>query len=182
VGAAAAADLPRDWLIVGVARKPHGVHGDIVVEIVTDFPERLQEGVCFGLGAEEGPEELHEIFRVRLHKQQWLLSIKGVRDRATVESWQGKYLFLPPQSRNELPEGYYYEHELVGLECRSVTGELLGTATGLDQGPGQTRLVVRGDDQEILVPWVPAIVSKVDLEAGHIILDPPAGLFSGEEA
>jgi 16S rRNA processing protein RimM len=182
VGAAAAADLPRDWLIVGVARKPHGVHGDVVVEILTDFPERLQEGVCFGLGDAEKPEEYHEVFRVRIHKQQWLLSIKGVRDRTAVESWSGKYLFLPALSRDELPEGYYYEHELTGLECRSVTGELLGTATGLDQGPGQTRLMVCKDDQEYLVPWVPAIVSEVDLEAGRIIMDPPQGLFSGEEA
>ena len=40
----------REWLIVGCVRKPHGVHGDLLVEILTDFPERLQEGVRFGLG------------------------------------------------------------------------------------------------------------------------------------
>lgn len=170
----------RQWLIVGAVAKPHGVHGDLLVEIITDLPDRLGPGVEFGLGPASGPTAHYRVFRVRLHKSQWLLSIEGVRDRELVESWRGQYLFLPELSPEERPEGYYYEHELVGLDCRGTDGSSLGAVVGLDSSGGQSRLVVRHLDQEHLVPWVPAIVISVDLEAGVIVLDPPHGLLDDD--
>lgn len=170
----------REWLIVGFVRKPHGVHGDVLVDVLTDFPERIAEGVRFGVGPEGGPEAFHEVWRVRLHKGQWLVSVKGVRDRTEVEGWRGRYLFLPEQDPDQLPEGYIYEHHLVGLECRSTTGEVLGRVEGLDTSGGQTRAVVRRGDEEILVPWVPAIVKRVDRESGVLVVDPPPGLFDDD--
>ena len=79
-----------------------------------------------------------------------------------------------------MPEGYYYEHDLVGLQCRSASGEPLGEVRALDLSGGQTRLVVRRGDRELLVPWVPAIVTAVDLAAKVVILDPPPGLFDDD--
>ena len=65
----------RSWLIVGRAAKPHGVHGDVLVEIITDFPERLTDGVRFGLGGGDEPTEFFEVHRVRFHQGRWLLSV-----------------------------------------------------------------------------------------------------------
>jgi len=167
-----------DWLIVGRVAKPHGVHGDLLVNIETDFPERLGEGVRFGLGDADGPTEYHEVHRVRYHAGRWLLSVNGLRDRDSVEPWRGRFLFLPEQALDELPEGYYYEHHLTGLVCRNRAGEIVGEVRGLDPGAGgQSRLVVRRGDREYLVPYVPAIVVRVDLDAGEIVLDPPPGLL-----
>ena len=70
-------DDGRDGRSVGRAGKPHGIHGDILVEIITDFPERLQDGVRFGLGDESKPEDFFETYRVRYHKGRWLLSVSG---------------------------------------------------------------------------------------------------------
>lgn len=166
------------WLIVGRAGKPHGVHGDILVEIITDFPERMTDGVRFGLGGDAGPDEFHHVHRARYHKGRWLLSIRGIRDRAAVESWRGRYLFLPEQALSELPEGYYYEHHLVGLQCRAPGGEDVGRVIGLDPGVGQSRLVVRGiDGRERLVPFVPEIVREVSLEGEYVVIDAPPGLL-----
>jgi 16S rRNA processing protein RimM len=167
----------RDWLIVGRVGKPHGVHGDVLVEIITDFPERLQAGVRFGLGGDDGPSEFAEAFQVRMHKGRWLLSVRDVRDRPVIEAWRGRYVYLPEQSLDELPEGYYYEHHLVGLECRDPEGQLLGTVTGIDPSGGQTRLVVRRDQREFLVPYVPQIVIDVDLEKRVVTVNPVPGLL-----
>jgi 16S rRNA processing protein RimM len=160
--------------------KPHGVHGEVLAEIISDFPERLTDGVRFGVGGGEAPTEFHDAHRVRYHKRRWLISVKGIRDRDTVDRWRGWYLFLPEQSLEELPEGYYYEHQLVGLGCRSVTGEDLGEVAGVDPGVGQTRLVVRRERREYLVPYVPEIVRDVDLERKLVILDPPPGLLDDD--
>lgn len=170
-----------EWLIVGRVGKPHGVHGDVLVDIVTDFPERLTDGLRFGLGGESGPTEFHEVFRVRYHKRRWLLSVAGLRDRTTIEAWRGKFLFLPALALEELPEGYHYEHHLVGLDCVGVDGESLGTVTGVDPGAGgQRRLVVRRDHREFLVPYVPEIVREVDLERRRVVLTPPRGLLDDD--
>jgi len=168
------------WLIVGRVGKPHGVHGDLLVDIITDFPERLVEDVEFGLGDENGPSEFHRAFRVRNHKGCWLLSVTGVRDRSEVEEWRGRFLFLPEQPLEDLPAGYYYEHHLVGLSCVSVSGETLGEVTGLDTEGGQVRLGVRIGRREFQVPWVPEIVREVDLEGGRIVVDPPRGLLDDD--
>ena len=169
-----------DWLIVGRAGKPHGVRGDLLVEIITDFPERLTDGVRFGLGDESRPHEFFESHRVRYHKGRWLLSVRGIRDRDTVEQWRGKFLYLPEQALEDLPAGYYYEHHLTGLECRSPAGVVLGRVTGLDPGQGQSRLVVRAGDRESLVPYVPEIVREVNLEGGFIVIDAPPGLLDDD--
>ncbi len=173
-------DESREWLIVGRAGKPHGVHGDVLVEIITDFPERLQDGVRFGLGDESKPEDFFEAYRVRYHKGKWLLSVSDVRERDAVESWRGKFLYLPEQSLEELPEGYYYEHHLTGLECRSPEGEIIGQVTGLDPGEGQSRLIVRREDREFLVPYVPEIVREVNLDGGFVVIAAPPGLLDDE--
>ncbi len=174
-------DLQGEWLIVGSVIKPHGVHGDAIVEIITDFPERMGEGVTFGLGSSDGPEKLAEVHKVRLHKGRWLLSIKGIRDRESIDELRGKFLFLPEQSKQDLPDGYFYEHQLIGLKCCSESGEKLGEITGLDIGPGQTRLIVVLKNLEYLVPWVPEIGTKLDLNTGVLTIDPPPGLL-GDEA
>jgi 16S rRNA processing protein RimM len=166
--------------VVGRIAKPHGVHGDLLVDIITDFPERLDDGVRIGVGDEDSQLEFFETHRVRYHKGRWLLSIKGIRDRAAVEYFRGRYLFLPEQSLDQLPDGYYYEHHLVGLECRAGDGTVYGQVVGLDPGVGQTRLLVRRGRSEYLVPYVPEIVRKVDLEGGCVLIDPPPGLLDDD--
>ncbi len=175
-----AADEDTSWLIVGQAGKPHGVHGDVLVDILTDFPERLNDGMRFGVGDDRAPSEYHHVHRVRFHKGKWLLSVKGVRDREIIEGWRGRYLYLPEQALDELPEGYYYEHHLVGLACRSPEGDDLGKVIGLDPGEGQSRLVVRTGDRERLVPYVPEIVTEVNLEGGFVVIDAPRGLLDDD--
>ena len=175
-----AGDGDHAWLIVGQAGKPHGVHGDVLVDITTDFPERMMDGVRFGVGDDPGPTEFHHVHRVRYHKGKWLLSVKDIRQRETIEGWRGLFLYLPEQALEDLPEGYYYEHHLVDLACRSPEGKDLGTVIGLDPGEGQSRLIIRQGHREHLVPWVPEIVREVDLEGGTIIIDAPRGLFDDD--
>ena len=173
-------DDDREWLIVGRAGKPHGVHGDLLVDIITDFPERLTDGIRFGLGDESQPSEFFETHRVRYHKGRWLLSIREIRERETVAGWRGKFLYLPEQALEDLPEGYYYEHHLAGLECRTPDGEVIGRVTGLDPGEGQSRLIVRREEREFLVPYVQEIVREVDLDGGFVIIDAPPGLLDDD--
>jgi 16S rRNA processing protein RimM len=168
-----------DWLAVGRVRRPHGIHGEITVEIVTDFPERLAAGTEIWLG-ENGPTLRATVHQVRLHKGDWLLSFEDLRTREDVEKWRGLWVFLPAQDRATLPERYYYEHELIGCRCVSTGGTGLGEVTALEDGPGGALLTVAAAAGEVLVPFRSPIVVRVDLEARTVELDPPRGLFDGD--
>ena len=168
-----------DWLAVGRVRRPHGIHGELTVEIVSDFPERLAAGTEIGLG-EEAPRLHVTVHQVRRHKGDWLLSFEDVRTREEVEGWRGLWVFLPAQERSSLPERYYYEHELVGCRCVSTDGTGLGEVSALEDGPGGALLTVVAAAGEVLVPFRSPIVVRVDLEARTVELDPPRGLFDGD--
>ena len=170
---------PEAWLAVGRIRRPHGVHGEIVVDIETDFPERMGPGVRIGLGAEE-PERFLEVERVRLHKGAWLVCLAGFPDRTAVDPLRGLWVFLPPQERSALPDNYYYEHELLGLDCADGQGKTLGRVTGLVPGGGGSLLRVDAEGREVLVPFTSPIVVRVDLDHGVVVLDPPVGLFGAD--
>lgn len=167
------------WLAVGRVRRPHGIHGEATVEIVTDFPERLVAGTEIGLG-EDAPRLRATVHQVRLHKGEWLLSFADVFTREEIDAWRGLWVFLPAQERSRLPENYYYEHELTGCRCVSGAGAALGEVTALQDGPGGGLLVVAAPAGEVLVPFRSPIVARVDIDARVIELDPPRGLFDDD--
>lgn len=169
-----------EWLAVGRTRRAHGVHGDVLVEIVTDFPERMVAGVTVGLGDAQ-PERFLVVQAVRHHKGAWLLAFDGVTRREEAEALAPAWVFLAAQERSSLPDTYYYEHELVGCRCRAPGGADLGRVVELlDLGGGTLLRVEDGDGREVLVPFRSPIIVRVDLADGVIDLDPPSGLFSGD--
>jgi len=167
------------WLAVGRVRRPHGVHGEVAVETLTDFPERLVAGIEVGLG-QDAPEFQRVVHRVRFHKGDWLLSFVGALTREDVEGWRGLWVFLPAQERSKLPANYYYEHELVGCRCVLADGTVLGEVASLQTGPGAPLLAVATEKGEVLVPFVAPIVVKVDLTERTVVVDPPRGLFDDD--
>lgn len=169
----------QGWLAVGYVRRPHGVHGEVTAEVHTDFPERLEAGVLVGVGA-NAPERTLRVRQVRWHKGLWLLLLDGVANREAAEALRDCWLFLPAQDRQTLPENFYYEHEIAHLVCLRVDGARLGEAVGFAEYGGGALLRVAAGDREVLVPFRSPIVVRVDLEAGTVILDPPAGLFDDD--
>lgn len=169
---------PTRFLAVGRVRKPHGVHGELLVEILTDFPQRVEAGVSVGVGQTE-PEEFLTVKSVRFHKGAWLLKLVECTRREQAERFRDKHVFLPEQERAALPPTYYYEHELAGLRCLLVDGREAGVVQRLEAGLAGAWLVVVREAQEFLVPFVSPIVVRVDLGQGVVILDPPEGLVFG---
>lgn len=167
------------WLAVGRIRRPHGIHGEVVVEQHSDFPARVASGVEVGIG-EHAPTARAVIHRVREHKGQWLISFVDIRARDEVERWRDCWLFLPAQARAQLPANYYYEHELVGCCCVARDGTSFGTVQALTSAGGGPLLEVETCRGAVLVPFAAAIVVRVDPEARTIVLDPPRGLFDDD--
>jgi 16S rRNA processing protein RimM len=165
-------------LVVGRVGRPHGVAGEVVVEVHTDdVDRRFAEGAELATDPESaGPIRVESC---RWHHGRLLLRIAGVADRTAAEALRG--VALVADSATSAPLGdpdEFWDHDLEGLEVLDRSGRRLGTVGGVLHLPGGDLLVVPGPDgAEALVPFVKAIVPVVDRAAGRIVVDPPEGLF-----
>ena len=164
-------------LAVGRIRKPHGLSGEVSIEVWTDFPERFAPGVAL-LWRGEAAERTLSIQGVRGHREQMLLKFEGVDDVDAARALQGGELLVAVEDAHPAPDGFYYAHEVRGFSCEDAGGRVLGVASGLEHTPAGPMLSVDvGAGREALVPFVHPIVVEVDREGRRIVLDPPEGLL-----
>ncbi|MER7071251.1 ribosome maturation factor RimM [Terrabacter sp. NPDC000476] len=174
------AERIRDMKVV-LARigKPHGLRGEVTVQLHTDDPERrFPVGAVLDTEAEAGtgvPRAL-TIASTRVHRGIWLLTFEEIPDREGAESLRGTRLVLDDATPAATDDDAYYEEDLVGLEVRDPSGATLGAVSGLEIGPAQDRLVLTlTDGVTAYVPFVRRIVPTVADD--HVVVDAPPGLF-----
>jgi 16S rRNA processing protein RimM len=164
-------------LLVGRVMRPHGLAGEVSAEILSDFPERFAPGTSL-IWRREGQERRLTISSARPHGRRLLLAFEGVADAAAARALSGGDLAVPRSEAFPAPEGFFYSHEIRGWRCENPEGVALGIADGLESSPAGPLLSVEtGDGRIALVPFVAAIVLKVDREGRRIVLDPPEGLL-----
>ncbi|MBL1068374.1 ribosome maturation factor RimM [Streptomyces sp. 7-21] len=165
-------------LVVARIGRAHGIRGEVTVEVRTDEPEqRLAPGAVLATDPPEaGPLT---IASGRVHSGRLLLRFEGVTDRTAAEALRNTLLLaeVDPDERPEDPEEFY-DHQLIGLTAVTTAGAEVGRVTEVAHLPGQDLLVVaRTGGGEAMVPFVREIVPHVDLAAGRVEIDPPAGLL-----
>jgi 16S rRNA processing protein RimM len=164
-------------LVVGAVRRPHGLRGEVAVEVRTDFPERFAEGVR--LVWRRGDLEKPLVVRgVRPGGGGLLMRFDGTEDVDAARALQGGELCVPETEAHPAPPGFFYAHEVRGFVCEDASGRPLGTVVGLETTPAGPMLTVdTGAGREALVPWTRPIVVRVDRESRRVVLDPPEGLL-----
>ncbi len=170
-------------LVVGRLGRPHGLRGELTVELRTDEPERrLAPGA--ELATEPAAAGPLTVRSARWHGDRLLLAFDGVGDRTAAEGLRGVLLQaeVDPDTVPEDPEEYY-DHQLVGLAVHDQDGTFLGTVGEVVHLPGQDLLAVRREDgrREALVPFVAEIVREVDPATGVVVAPPPGLLELDEE-
>jgi 16S rRNA processing protein RimM len=154
-----AAGEPAFWA-VGKVRRPHGVAGDVLVEVYTDFPDHLQPKAKVYAG--EGHLPL-TIRRQRFHNDGVLLAFEGFITPEQVGRFRNQVLYIPAADASELPEGEYYYHELLGLSVVDEAGEPLGEVTEIMQtGANDVYVVTNDAGREILLPAIAEVILEVD--------------------
>lgn len=162
--------------------KPHGLHGEVTVQLHTDEPERrLAAGAVVDTeaGSGSGVPRVLTVRSTRVHNGVWLVTFEEIPDRTGAESLRGTRLVV--DGADVLPTDdaeVFSEDELRGLTVVDADGSVLGEVAGLELGAAQDRLVILlPDGREAQVPFVAAIVPEVDLEAGRVVVDAPPGLL-----
>jgi 16S rRNA processing protein RimM len=165
-------------LAVGRIGRPHGVRGDVTVEVLTDDPDaRFAAGsVLVTDPPDAGPLTVTGSGRSGAITT---LHFDGIEDRDTAEALRGTILLVDTATLPELSDADdFYDHQLIGLDAIDTAGRELGTVTDILHAPAAPVLTVtRPGGSTELVPFVAAIVTHVDLGAGTLTVDPPDGMF-----
>lgn len=171
-------------VVVGRVGKPHGVRGEVTVELRTDEPERrFVDGASLRVTAGRDSTYASKaltVSRTRWHQGTLLVTFEELGDRNVAETARGVLLHTTIDVA-DVPEDpdEYYDHQLVGLAAYDVTGVALGEVTGLIHGGAQDLLAVRSiDGRDTLVPFVKALVPQVDLEARRVVIADRPGLVT----
>lgn len=172
-------------LVIGRVGRPHGLHGEVTVEVRTDDPDqRFAAGSSLAtVPAERGPLA---IAGSRWHSGRLLIQFEGYADRDAADALRGTLLAIDSDDLAPLddPEDFY-DHDLIGLTVVTVAGEQVGAVADVLHH-GQDLLVIDGagarSGAQILVPFVAALVPEVDVAAGRLVIDPPPGLIDPETA
>jgi 16S rRNA processing protein RimM len=169
---------PR-FLAVGRVIKPHGVHGEVRVEVMTDRPERFGwlESIFVG---ERNPRRVG-VVSARRHGQYVLLKLDGYPTRTEAELLRNELLQVPEAEAIPLEEGEYFLHQLIGLEVITERGRSLGRLTDVLETGANNVFIIEGEVGELLVPDIPDVVREVDVAGGRIIIRPLLGLLDEEE-
>jgi 16S rRNA processing protein RimM len=179
---------PPPRLVVGRVLRPHGVRGELAVEVLSDAPDRFSPGAELAAGDPDGPGPLRPVTvtAARLHLGRLLLRLEGVEDRDAAGGLRGALLSIPAEDARPLADDEYWPHQLVGLAVVDRQGRERGRVADVLPGAAHDLLAVAlPAGGSVLVPAVAALVT-VELEAGRVLvddlpglLDPPTGAGGG---
>jgi len=174
--------MPDIEVVVGRIGKPHGIRGEVTVDVRTDEPERRYAvGTRFRAEAPReaaGRPRVLTVAATRWHRGVLLARFEELPDRDAAEAARGTLLHVSvdPDARPDDPEEFY-DHQLVGLAAVDLDGTTLGEVSALVHGGAQDLLTIRTvDGREALVPFVTALVPEVDLAARRVVIADRPGL------
>lgn len=163
--------------------RPHGIRGEVTVELFTDSPgTRFAEGKSFVVRSGSDVMDFFAeltVEKVRWNKKIMLLKFAEFSDRNTAESLRNSELYADLEESIDDEDGWYAD-DLIGLAVHKDTfsADALGEVSDLLTGDAQDLLEIRlTDGREVLLPFVEEIVPEVDEERGAIVITPPPGLL-----
>jgi 16S rRNA processing protein RimM len=163
---------------IGYILRPHGVNGEMKVQVLSDDPARLDGLAAVRIGDGDA-SELHRVRSVRHQGGDVLLSLEDVRDPESAGKLRGKYLLIEREEAAALPEGAYYVFDLVGCRVFDPSGRELGVlADVLKTGANDVWIVRRAERgaKELLIPALKTVVRSVSVGDKRIVVDLPEGL------
>ena len=163
--------------VVGKVLKAHGLRGEFILYLESDFPEWLMAQPR--LFAEvDGGMLPWRILRAREHKGQLIMQVDGLADRTAVEAARDTVLYLPESEARAASDDpdFFFNSDLVGLTVMDEA-QTYGTVALVIEKPGQNLLEVsRPDGGTFLFPFAKNLIADIDLEQGHIRVHMPEGL------
>lgn len=160
------------FLAAGLIRRTHGLTGELVMTVLTDFPERIKKGKEVFIGENHLPLE---IAGVRWQNKDLLICFVNYDNIELASRLKNNVLFIKADGLPELPKGEYYHHQLIGLTVVDDEGKILGILNEiLETGANDVYVVKAEDGNEILLPALNDVIIEIDLSAKKMRVKQPS--------
>jgi 16S rRNA processing protein RimM len=148
------------YLVVGFLRRAHGVQGEIIMDLHTDFPERFRSGRKLFVGQEY---KAMTVESVRSHAKGLLIKFKGIETPEETARFRNQWVYIKATDAPPLPEGQIYQHELFGIQVVDENENLLGELVEIiETGANDVYVVKNESGKEILLPAIPSVILDLD--------------------
>ena len=148
------------YLSVAFLRRPHGLQGEIIMDLHTDFPERMKSGRKLFVGDDYQPMTLTN---VRPHQSGLLVKFKGIETPEDAGRLRNQWVYIKAKDAPPLPKGQIYQHELIGFRVMDETENLLGELVEIiETGANNVYVVKEESGKEILLPAIPSVILDLD--------------------
>ena len=167
-----------DLIIVARAVRPRGLKGELVADVLTDFPERFEKvDELSGVGP-TGERRQLKLESYWFQNDRMVLKFAGYDSSESAKALVGYEFGLPEAERVELSKDEFYDWELEGCSVENTLGQSLGKVREVMRTGGVELLVVEDEAQrDVLIPMAASIVIEIDISRKKIVVDPPEGLL-----
>ena len=154
-----------ETVTVGRIERPFGVKGEVKVRPLSDVPGRLEGLRSVSLLARNGQTLETSVTHVRRAGAGFIFGLTGLATPEDASLWRGGFMRTIRGAVPELPNGHYYECDLIGLAVSAEESQPIGVLEEIWDLPGNPVFVVRQGSKEILIPAAKELISNVDLAA-----------------
>ncbi len=166
-----------EFVVIGQISRPHGIRGECKVIPLTNDPDRFKLLDEVFLTLDDEPRSVFHINKCRVTPKAVLLGFKEIKNRTEADRWRNAYLEIPREQVIKLPEGSYYNFELIGMQVVDLSGKPVGLVEDVLEYPANNVYVVHRQQKEFLIPAIPDVIKNIDTETGIITIDPIPGLL-----
>lgn len=172
-----APDAQPSFIAIARIARTRGNRGEVLADLYTDFPDRFNLLREVWLVPDGGHRQLLALEGSWEHKGRRVLKFAGVDSISSAEAYVGCWVEIPVDQAMPLPEGTYFDHDLVGCSVQDTRGNQVGTVIEVLHIAGNSQLVVKHLDREFLIPAVESICVRISPKEKQILVDLPEGLM-----
>lgn len=172
--------LSPQYLIIGTITRPHGIRGELRIQLHTDYPDRVNNLKTLYIGRSVTDKKIRPfaVQSMRLHQGAGLLTLKEITDRSQADLLRDFYVMVAIEDAVPLEEDEFYLFEVIGMEVQQEDKTSLGIITEvIETGANDVYVIQGADEQEILFPAIPDNTINYDFEKRVLIVRLPDGLI-----
>jgi len=167
-----------DLVVVARVARTRGLRGEVIADLLTDFPERFDDLETLIAVAPDGSQRSLQIEEHWFQGRRIVFKFAGYDSVEAAKEFAGFELAIAASERVELAADQFYEWELKGCRVESIDGEFSGGVSAVMRTGGVEILVVENDSgREFLIPMAREICVEIDVNTRLIRIDPPPGLL-----
>ena len=169
--------MSEELVAIAKVAKPRGLKGEVVADLLTDFPERFENTETVRALLADGQSRDLKIEEFWFQKDRIVLKFSGIDSVEAADLLRDAELCVGEDELVELATDEYFDWQLEGCEVRTAEGQLIGAVDGIMRTGGVPNLMVSGSGKELLIPFATTICIAVDITARKITVDVPEGLL-----